>query len=70
MDADRGPLSDRSFKALAYGVPLAFLALFFVFPLVAILERGLRAEGDLASPLDVATDPVTREVVWLSLIHI
>lgn len=67
MDADRAPLSDRSFRALAYGVPLAFLALFFVFPLVAILERGLRAEGDLASPLDVVTDPVTREVVWFTI---
>jgi len=67
VDADRAPLSDRSFRALAYGVPLAFLALFFVFPLVAILERGLRAEGDLASPLDVVTDPVTREVVWFTI---
>ena len=67
MDADRAPLSDRSFRALAYGVPLAFVALFFVFPLVAILERGLRAEGDLASPLDIVTDPVTREVVWFTV---
>jgi len=67
VDADRAPLSDRSFRALAYGVPLAFVALFFVFPLVAILERGLRAEGDLASPLDIVTDPVTREVVWFTV---
>ena len=67
MDADRAPLSDRSFRALAYGVPLAFVALFFVFPLVAILERGLRAEGDLAAPLDIVTDPVTREVVWFTV---
>ena len=67
MDADRAPLSDRSFRALAYGVPLAFVALFFVFPLVAILERGLRAEGDLASPLDIVTDPVTREVIWFTV---
>jgi len=67
VDADRAPLSDRSFRALAYGVPIAFVALFFVFPLVAILERGLRAEGDLASPLDIVTDPVTREVVWFTV---
>ena len=67
MDADRAPLSGRSFRALGYGVPLAFLALFFVFPLAAILERGLRSEGDLASPLDVVTDPVTRDVVWFTV---
>ncbi|HET6623009.1 MAG TPA: iron ABC transporter permease [Gaiellaceae bacterium] len=66
MDSDRAPLSGRGFRALSYGVPLAFLALFFVFPLAAILERGLRSEGDLASPLDVVTDPVTREVVWFT----
>ena len=66
MDSDRAPLSGRGFRALSYGVPLAFLALFFVFPLAAILERGLGSEGDLASPLDVVTDPVTREVVWFT----
>ena len=66
MDADRAPLSGRGFRALAYGVPLGFLALFFVFPLASILERGLRSEGDLASPLDAVTDPVTREVVWFT----
>jgi thiamine transport system permease protein len=47
-------------------VPLGFLALFFVYPLAAILERGLRADGRLASPLDVLTDPLTREVVWFT----
>ena len=66
MDADRPPLSGRGFRTLSYGVPLAFLALFFVFPLASILERGLRSEGDLASPLDVVTDRVTREVVWFT----
>ncbi|MGI8479316.1 MAG: ABC transporter permease, partial [Gaiellaceae bacterium] len=48
---------------MAYGVPLAFLALFFVYPLVSILERGLGAGGDLA----VLTDSLTREVLWFSL---
>jgi thiamine transport system permease protein len=66
VDSDRAPLSGRGFRALSYGVPLAFLALFFVFPLAAILERGLRSEGELASPLDIVTDPVTREVVWFT----
>jgi thiamine transport system permease protein len=48
-----------------YGVPLAFLGLFFVYPLAAILDRGLRGKGD--SPLDVLTDPLTREVVWFTV---
>ncbi|HUG65962.1 MAG TPA: iron ABC transporter permease [Gaiellaceae bacterium] len=52
-------------QALAYGLPLAFLALFFVFPLIAIVERGLRGAGD--SPLDVLADPLTREVVWFTI---
>ena len=46
------------------GVPLAFLGLFFLYPLAAIVERGLRGEGD--SALDVLGDPTTREVVWFT----
>jgi thiamine transport system permease protein len=67
VDADRRSLSTRGWRALTYGVPLAFLALFFVFPLAAIVERGLRADGALASPLDVLTDPLTREVLWFTV---
>jgi thiamine transport system permease protein len=62
VDRHRGSLG----RAVAYGVPLAFLALFFVYPLVAILERSLRRGGELKSPLDVLADPVTREVVWFT----
>jgi len=58
-------VSTRSWRALTYGVPLAFLGLFFVYPLFAILDRGLRGDGD--PPLDVLTDPVTREVVWFTI---
>jgi len=58
-------VSTRSWRALTYGVPLAFLGLFFVYPLLAILDRGLRGDGD--PPLDVLTDPVTREVVWFTI---
>jgi thiamine transport system permease protein len=47
------------------GLPLAFLALFFLYPLTAIVERGLRGEGD--APLDVLSDPLTREVVWFTV---
>jgi thiamine transport system permease protein len=63
VDAHRPPLS-RASRTLAYGVPLAFIGLFFVVPLAAILERGLTGAGD--SALQVLTDPLTREVVWLT----
>lgn len=57
----------RWWRTLTYGVPLAFLGLFFVYPLLSILERGLRSDGSLASPLDVLTDPLTRDVVWFTI---
>jgi thiamine transport system permease protein len=65
VDGHRREVSARSWRALTYGVPLTFLGLFFVYPLVAILDRGLRGDGDPA--LDVLTDPVTREVVWFTV---
>ncbi len=62
MDRHRGPLSGRAtWRALTLGVPLAFLALFFFYPLATIVERGLTG-----SPLDVLTDSTTREVVWFT----
>ena len=67
MDGHRDSLSARFWRALTYGVPLAFLALFFAYPLAAILERGFRSSGELASPLDILADPVTREVVWFTV---
>ena len=67
MDGHRRSLSARAWRALTYGVPLAFLALFFVYPLATIFERGLRSNGSLASPLDVLTDPLTRDVVWFTI---
>ncbi|MGH3078239.1 MAG: ABC transporter permease [Gaiellaceae bacterium] len=66
MDAHHPTLSGRAFRTLSCGVPLAFLAVFFVFPLAAIVERGLRSGDGLASPLDVLTDPLTRDVVWFT----
>ncbi len=50
---------------LTYGVPLAFLAVFFCYPLAEIVQRGLSGAGD--SPLDVLTDPLTRDVVWFTV---
>jgi thiamine transport system permease protein len=58
-------VSGGAWRALTLGLPLAFLALFFVYPLSAIVERGLRGDGD--APIDVLTDPLTREVVWFTV---
>ena len=58
-------MSVRTWRVISYGVPLAFLSLFFLYPLAAIVERGLRGAGD--SPVDVLTDPLTREVVWFTV---
>ena len=58
-------MSGRAWRLLTLGAPLAFLALFFVYPVAAIVERGLRGAGD--PPLDVLTDPLTREIVWFTM---
>src|SRR5262245_64962344 len=58
-------MSARAWRAVTYGVPLAFFGLFFLYPLSAIVERGLSGAGD--SPLEVLTDPLTREVVWFTV---
>ena len=49
--------------------PLAFLAVFFVWPVTAIIVRGLRPEGvwNLSAVGDVVTDPVIRRVAWFTL---
>jgi thiamine transport system permease protein len=66
VDEPRAPLSAHAWRLLAYGVPLAFLALFFAFPLGAIVERGLRAGGG-ASAADVLLSSQTGELVWFTI---
>ena len=66
MDGHRRSLSARAWRAATYVAPLAFLGLFFLYPLLSILERGLTADGGPASPLDILTDPLTRNVVWFT----
>ena len=66
MDEPRAPLSAHAWRLLAYGVPLAFLALFFAFPLAAIVERGLGA-GTGASAADVLLTRQTAELVWFTV---
>lgn len=49
--------------------PVAFLVVFFVWPVAAIVLRGLRPGGtwDLSAIGDVLTDPVIRRVAWFTL---
>ena len=58
MDRHRRTLSRTATAA----VPIAFLALFFAWPLVAILRRSLVVDGRLDVPWGVVTSDLTREV--------
>ncbi len=54
--------------ALAF-VPLAFLAVFFVYPVATIVGRGLTPGGELdLSPLrEVVSDPAMRHIAWFTV---
>lgn len=56
-------------RALLVAVPLAFLGIFFVWPVVAILLRGLHPGGhwDLGAVGRVLSDPAERQVAWFTL---
>ena len=66
MDRDRRALSAAG-RGAAVLVPVAFLAVFFAWPLGAILQRSLVVDGRLELPFDVLTDSTTREVAWFTL---
>ena len=69
MDRRRRALSpgQRAARAATVAIPVAFLAVFFAWPLVAILERSLVADGTLDVPWDVLTAESTREIAWFTL---
>ncbi len=77
MDRHRHPLTRvgasawwrRSPRIILYALPLAFLAVFFVYPLLSILDLGLRPDGrlDLGVIVEVLADPDLREVAWFTL---
>jgi len=70
VDGHRAPVSRSRAAALACAaVPIAFVAVFFVYPVGAILDRGLRPAGhlDLGPLRDVFTDDTTRGVVWFTV---
>jgi len=61
--------AERIGRFAIVAVPVGFLAVFFVWPVIAILERGLAPDGgiDLGPLGDVLTDPGLRRVAWFTL---
>jgi thiamine transport system permease protein len=47
-------------------LPVAFLAVFFAWPLVAIFRRSLVVDGALDVPFEVLTASSTRDVAWFT----
>ena len=67
---ERVPLSGRRPWRFALAAPpLVFLAVFFVWPVAAIIGRGLHQHGswDLHSVYSVLRDPSIRRVAWFTL---
>jgi thiamine transport system permease protein len=64
VDRRRRALSPT--RAATVVVPLAFLAVFFAWPLGAILQRSLVVDGSLDVPFDVLTASSTREIAWFT----
>jgi thiamine transport system permease protein len=59
-------VKNRRSGLLAAG-PLAFLALFFAWPLSLVLARGFSDGGPLSPLIDVLVDPYLRRVLWFTL---
>ncbi|MEA2022676.1 MAG: ABC transporter permease subunit, partial [Actinomycetota bacterium] len=59
----------RPWILLLAAVPAAFLAYFFVYPLVTILYVGLVPNGRFATSafVEIVTDPAMRSVAWFTL---
>jgi thiamine transport system permease protein len=68
MDHHRAAVT-RVGRVAIVAVPVAFLAVFFAWPVIAILERGLAPDGALnLDPLgSVLTDPALRHVFWFTV---
>lgn len=56
----------RGARLVAYGVPAAFLAVFFAWPVATIVATGLVGEGGLASAAEVLADGRTWDLVWFT----
>jgi thiamine transport system permease protein len=71
VDPDRAAVAARRRGGTAWlaVVPIAFLAVFFVYPVASIMGRGLVVDGslDLSALGDVLTDPGLRHVLWFTV---
>ena len=70
MDRHRPALTrSRIGAGIAIAVPVVFVAVFFAYPVAAILGRGLAPDGhvDLEPLRRVFTDPTLRGVVWFTV---
>jgi thiamine transport system permease protein len=71
VDEHRAPVTARARagRVALIAIPVAFLGIFFAYPVVAILGRGLVPQGALdLDPLgQVLTDPGLRHVAWFTL---
>ena len=68
MDRHRGALSARATTALVLP-PVAFLLVFFAWPVANIGGEGLRGQGhgELSGVAEVLGDPELRQVAWFTL---
>jgi thiamine transport system permease protein len=59
----------RAGRVALVAIPVGFLAVFFAWPVIAIVGRGLAPDGSLdLTPLgDVVTDASLREVLWFTV---
>lgn len=69
MDRPRAALSARAGRGALVGLPIAFLAVFFAWPVLAILGRGLVRDGslDLSPITHVLRDPGLRQIAWFTV---
>jgi thiamine transport system permease protein len=69
VDGHRPSLGRAAARAGALALPVAFLGLFFLYPLASILDAGLRPGGRLQTQTlaAVLTDPELRGVVWFTV---
>ena len=62
-------MTRRLATPLLAALPLAFLGVFFVYPVVSILALGLAPDGnlDIGAALAVLTQPFVLQVAWFTL---
>ncbi len=66
--ADGGGRRATALRLALMAVPLAFFAVFFAYPVAAIVTRGLRVGGRwrFGRIAEVMSDPVTLDVLWFT----